>query len=130
MPEAELVGLLELAVDRLLVDEGYLYGNNEDDRIGYALATVLTRPEVTAAAAVRWIGRLHDAIVAGEPGPVPPWAANTLRTLASLYVFADRGVRWYVPAEDAYGPVVALPHADAVKDRVAETLRLPWRGLG
>ncbi len=128
--EAELAGLLELAVDRLLVDEGYLYGNNEDDRIGYALASVLTRPEVSAAAAVRWIGRLHDAIAGGEPGPVPAWAANSLRTLASLYVLADRGVRWYEPAEDAHGPVVALPHADALKDRIAETLRMPWPGLG
>jgi hypothetical protein len=128
--EAELAGLLELAVDRLLVDEGYLYGNNEDDRIGYALASVLTRPELSAAAAVGWIGRLHDAIAAREPGPVPAWAANSLRTLAALYVLADRGVRWYEPAVDAHGPVVALPHAGAVKDRIAETLRLPWPGLG
>lgn len=128
--EAELVGLLELAVDRLLTDEGYLYGNNEDDRIGYALASVLTRPEVSSESAVAWIGRLHDAIAGGEPGPVPPWAANSLRTLASLYVLADRGVRWYRAAENAWGPVTPLPHADAVKEKVAETLRLPWAGLG
>jgi hypothetical protein len=128
--EVELIGLLELAVDRLLADEGYLYGNDEDDRIGYALASVLVRPEVTAAGAVGWIGRLHDAIEGREPGPVPPWAANALRTLASLYIFADRGVSWFDPATDSAGPVVRLPDADLVKDRLAETLRLPWNGLG
>jgi hypothetical protein len=128
--EAELAGLLSLAVDRLLADEGYLYGNNEDDRIAYALATVLVRPEVTVSEAVGWIGRLHDAIAGGQPGPVPPWAANSLRTLAALYILADRGVRWFEPATDSHGPVVALPHAAAVKDRLAGTLRLPWPGLG
>jgi hypothetical protein len=128
--QAELAGLLSLAVDRLLADEGYLYGNNEDDRIAYALATVLVRPEVTVSEAVGWIGRLHDAIASGEPGPVPPWAANSLRTLAALYILADRGVRWFEPATDSHGPVVALPHSAVVKDRLAETLRLPWPGLG
>lgn len=128
--EVELVGLLELAVDRLLVDEGYLYGNNEDDRLGYALASVLTRPEVTADAAVGWIGRLHDAIAGGEPGPVAAWAANTLRTLAALYVMADRGVSWFDPEVNESGPVVQIPYAAALKDRIVETLRIPWPGLG
>jgi hypothetical protein len=53
-----------------------------------------------------------------------------LRTLASLYVLADRGVRWYRAADNEWGPVTRLPHADAVKEKVAQTLRLPWAGLG
>jgi hypothetical protein len=126
----ELLGLLELAVDRLLVDEDYLYGNNEGDRIAYALATVLTRSELTAADATGWAGRLHDAIAGGTPGPVPPWAANSLGTIAALYVMADRGVTWYDPELDQSGPVARLPHAREVKDRLAEALRVLWSGLG
>jgi hypothetical protein len=126
----QLADLLELAVDRLLADCGYLYGHGEDDRIAYALATVLTRAELPAATATGWLGRLHEAIATGAPGPVPPWAANTLRTLAALYIFADRGVTWHDPETAAHGPAVQLPHAAEVKYRIAATLRLPWRGLG
>jgi len=126
----ELAGLLELAADRLLSDCGYLYGHGEDDRIAYALATVLTRAELPAEPAVAWLGRLHQAIADGAPGPVPPWAANTLRTLAALYIFADRGVTWYDPDTGTHGPSAKLPHASPLKDRIAATLQLPWAGLG
>ena len=126
----QLRDLLELAVDRLFADSGYLYGHGEDDRIAYALATVLTRAELPAAAAIGWLDRVHEAIESGEPGPVPPWAANTLRTLAALYVFADRGVAWYDAGTGTLGPPTQLPHAAELKDRIGATLRLPWRGLG
>jgi hypothetical protein len=38
---ADLRGLLDLVVDRLFADAGYLFAHGEDDRIGYALASVL-----------------------------------------------------------------------------------------
>ena len=126
----QLRGLLELAVDRALTEHGYLWADGEDDRLGYALATVLTRSELSATDATGWLTRIRDAIEKGEPGPVPAWAANTLRTLGSLYVFADRGVAWYDPQAGAIGPPATLPHARPVKDAVADTLRMPWRGLG
>src|SRR5215469_1181974 len=126
----DLCGLLELAVDRLLADDGYLFAHGEDDRVAYALATVLTRAELPAVHATRWLHRVQAAIADGAPGPVPPWAANTLRTLAALYVFADRGVRWYEPDTGALGAAVPLPHAEQVKEAIAATLCLPWRGLG
>lgn len=122
--------LLDLAVDRLLTDHGYLFAHGEDDRVAYALASILSRAELSADIATGWIGRLHDAIASGEPGPFPPWAANTLRTLAALYVFADRGVTWYDPVTGGPAPPVPLPHAGQVKDQIAATLRLPWYGLG
>jgi hypothetical protein len=126
----DLRGLLDLAVDRLLVDAGYLFEQNEDDRIAYALASVLSRAELPATHATAWLDRVHAALEAGAPGPVPPWASNTLRTLGALYVFADRGVRWYDPDTGGLGGAVAMPHATAIKDRIAPILQLAWRGLG
>lgn len=127
---ADLRALLDLTVDRLFDDAGYLFAHGEEDRAAYALATVLARPELSAADATGWLDRVRAAIEAGEPGPVPPWASNVLRTLASLYVFADRGVRWFDPDAGAHGPPVALPHAPALKDRLAPILQAVWGGLG
>jgi hypothetical protein len=127
---SDLRGLLDLAVDRLLDDAGYLFAHGEDERIAYAVASVLTRTELPVAEATGWLDRVHAAVEAGEPGPTPAWASNTLRTLSSLYVFADRGVRWYDPDTGALGAPVVLPHAEAVKDRIVAVLQLPWRGLG
>jgi len=126
----ELSGLLDLAVDRLRDDGGYLFAQGEDDRIAYALASVLTRVELSVVDATAWLDPVRTAIEAGEPGPAPVWASNTLRTLGSVFVFAERGVRWYDPETGAPGDAVPLPHSDAVKERVAEVLRLAWRGLG
>jgi hypothetical protein len=130
LDEPRLRGLLDIAADRLLADDGYLYAHGEDDRIAYAVASVLTRTELPVTATAGWLARLHQAIAAGPPGPVPPWAANTLRTLAALYIFADRGVTWHNPATGSHGPPVLPAHATELKDQIAATLRLPWRGLG
>jgi hypothetical protein len=127
---ADLRGLLDTVVDRVLADAGYLYAHGEDDRIAYAVATVLTRADVTEADSVGWLDRVDAAIRAGEPGPVPVWAANTLRTLSALYPFADRGVRWYDPDRAGMGEVRALRHGAAVKDRVATILSVVSPGLG
>lgn len=127
---ADLAGLLDLAVDRLLADAGYLYAHGEDDRLAYALATVLSRPEVEAGPATAWLDRVDAALRAGEPGPVPAWAANTIRTLGSLYVFTHRGVCWYDPGTGAPGPTATLPHSGAIADRIAAVLRQIWYGLG
>jgi hypothetical protein len=122
--------LLELAAGRLLAEHDYLFAQGEDDRLGYALASILTREELPADAATWWLDRLRDAIERGEPGPIPAWASNTLRTLASLYVFADRGVSWQDAATGERTPPVPLRHAPEIKDRIADVLRAPWRGLG
>jgi hypothetical protein len=126
----DLEGLLDLVVDRLFADAGYLYAHGEDDRIAYALASVLTRAELPVARATAWLDRIQVAVEAGEPGPAPVWASNTLRTLACLYVFADRGVRWYDPDTGDLGTTMVLPHREAVQDRIARILALTWRGLG
>jgi hypothetical protein len=126
---SDLGGLLDLAVDRLLVDAGYLFAHGEDDRLAYALATVLSRPEVEAGPATAWLDRLDAALRAGEPGPFPAWVSNTNRTLAALYMFADRGVRWYDPETGTPGATATLPHSPAITDAIAAVLRPTWYGL-
>jgi hypothetical protein len=126
----DLRGLLDTVVDRLRADDGYLYAHGEDDRLAYALATALTRADLDEAGAVGWLDRIEEALRAGTPGPIPAWVSNTVRTLGFLHVFADRGVRWYDPQRAAMGDATALPHAGAVKDRLAAVLGVVSPGLG
>ena len=56
---------------------------------------------------------------AGEPGPVPPSASNTMRTLRMLYLLADRGVR----PEPGAAPLLPT-HREAVLGELVETLAL------
>lgn len=87
----ELTGLLDLACSRLLTPTGHVFAHQEDDRIALAIATILTRPELSAQAAIEWLNPVRRFLEAGRPGPVPAPAANTIRTMRSLYLMTDRG---------------------------------------
>jgi Protein of unknown function (DUF2785) len=123
MSADDLATLLRLAAERLLVPTDYRFAQFEDDRLAYALAAALCRPELTDA--VGWLEPLHAAIGAGEPGPTPTWAANTINTLTSLHVYVQRGVRFYDPVTAEAGPVAIPTAAEAILDRIADVLRLP-----
>jgi hypothetical protein len=127
---ADLTGLLELVADRLLAPTDYLFAHGEDDRLAYALATVLARPELTSEATTSWTTRIYSALVAGQPGPVPSWAANAIRTLNALYVAVDRGVCAFAVDSGARGPVVVAQHRAGILFAVAEVLRDPNAYLG
>lgn len=109
--------VLDLAAQRLLAQTPYVWRDQEDDRLGYAIALTLTRPDLTATQAAGWLDAVDARFAAGEPGPVPPFASNTMRTLRVLYLLADRGVR----PEPGAQPVL-LAHRQAVLDRLAATL--------
>jgi len=117
-PEADPVPMLDLAVRRLLTPTSYLFAAMEDDRLGYALALTLTREELTERQSVAWLEPVAADFAAGRPGPVPPHASNTMRTLRVLYLLADRGAR---PTPWG-GEPLPLRHAAAVRERVAEVL--------
>ena len=118
--------MLRLGAARLLAPTGYLFADQEDDRLAFALALTLTRKELTEADSVAWLDPIAADFAAGEPGPVPAYASNTMRTLRMLYLLADRGVRpdWSkgIPAD--------LNHRDVVKQRLADVLALtaPFAG--
>jgi len=59
------------------------------------------------------------------------WPAETdLRGWDAQLGWLHRGVAWYEPATGSLGTAIPLPHASQIKDRIAATLRLAWRGLG
>jgi hypothetical protein len=125
-PHVDPASMLRLAAERLLAPTGFVLRDQEDDRLGYALALTSTRLELTEAESVGWLDPIAAVFEAGGSGPVPPPASNTMRTLRVLYLLADRGVlpTW------AAGDPMPLAHRDRVKRRLAEVLSLaaPFAG--
>jgi hypothetical protein len=118
----DLARLLDLTGTRLLTPTGYVFAHQEDDRTALALATVLARPELTAAAATGWLGSVHRYLEAPHQGPVPAPAANTTRTLRSLYLMADRGFRPDPDQNDKHLP----PHRAEILAALSDVLRLAF----
>ena len=124
----DLRGLLDVARDRLLAPTGYLFRDQEDDRLGYALALVLARPELDSGDSVGWLRQVSAAFTSGQPGQeVPVVASNAMRTLRVLYLLCDRGFRFPEATQgDTDSPVVTVAHADELKSALAKVLRLAW----
>jgi hypothetical protein len=118
--QVDPVPLLDLAAARLLAPTAYVFAHQEDDRLGYAVGLTLTRDELSEADAVGWLDPIAAAFVAGQPGSVPAYASNSMRTLRVLYLLADRGVR----PEWNSGDPIALRHRDILRDRLADVLAL------
>lgn len=117
----DLAGLLDLSTARLLAPTDYLFAHGEDDRLSYAIASILTRPEL--ADRTGWLVPVAEALSAVVPGPVPAFAANTFRTLNSLYVAVDRGVTWYHPQTREPSPVTSPPDRAEICAAIADVLR-------
>lgn len=112
--------MLDLAAARLTARTDHVFGQLEDDRLGKAVARILTRPDMSERDATAWLDPIAARFGADRiTTPVPAHLTNCLRTLRLLYVLADRGVR--PSAESAPD---ALHHREAVKGRIAEVLDL------
>jgi hypothetical protein len=124
-PQLDPSPLADLAVSRLLADTDHVFDAQEDDRLAFALAQILSHPDLTTAQSVRWLDPIAAAFRTGEPGPVPAWASNTMRTLRMLYILADRGFR-----SPAAGTPRRLTHRAGVLDSIAGTLAIvaPYAG--
>lgn len=115
--------MLRLAAARLTEPTVYVWRDQEDDRLGYAIAQTLTRDDLGPAEATAWLDAVEALLEKPPEEPIPPNISNTLRTLRSLYVLLGTGVR--VRGQDL--PLIPT-HAPAVKSRVVEVLhhRTPW----
>jgi hypothetical protein len=118
--QTEPAKLLGIAAARLTAATDHVLVDFEDDRLGLAVARVLTRPELTTEQATGWLGPVTE-ILALPPGSkgIPPVVSNAVRTLRVLYLLADRGVR---PDWNAETPAVPIQHRAAVKDALAAAL--------
>lgn len=83
---------------------------------------MLTRPELTPATATGWLDQVRRYFEIGRPGPVPAPAANTMRTLRSLYLMTDRGFR---PDPGQPGKHVP-PHRTEILDAIAGLLHIAF----
>lgn len=119
-PQVDPLPLLDLAAARLLAHTDYVFAHQEDDRLGYALGLTLTRYELSEADAIGWLDPIVADFAAGEPGPVPAHASNSMRTLRFLYLLADRGIR---PQWNSGDPM-PLRHREVLRNRLAEVLSL------
>ncbi|MFJ8078394.1 DUF2785 domain-containing protein [Streptomyces sp. NPDC096176] len=116
-PAVRPTDMLALATARLLADTDYVFAQQEDDRLAQAIALILTRPELDEDQALAWLDPVENDFGGLPSGPLPAHAANCLRTLRTLYLLADLGVRRSHEA----APVV-LPHRDALKRRLVEVM--------
>ncbi|PJJ56481.1 uncharacterized protein DUF2785 [Mumia flava] len=95
----ELTVLLDVVADRLLADTHYVLSHGEDDRLAFAVMTILHRDAVSSNVVEPWIARLAAGTrrprtrgQAGGEWPTPA-AANTSRFLRALYVQLALGVK-------------------------------------
>ena len=117
--EDDLVALLALVAARLLTPTTWVFREQEDERLGRAAAIVLCRSELTRSTATAWLGSVALAFSNSEPGPTPPWASNTMRTLRVIYIIVDRGFQAKDPLEFRQ-----TPFREDIETAIARVLRL------
>lgn len=103
--------LLVAIAERIVAQTTYQYAHQEEDRIGYALRRILTRPELTVDQATSWLSPVDRLFADAAPGPVPVPVVNTLAVLRAAYVMVDRGL---------------VPHRRAVTDAIIDRLRVAF----
>ncbi len=81
--------ILGVACARMLHQGDTVWRDQEDDRLGYAIAVTLRDPRFTNAMADLWLAPIRKAFERGEPGPVPAFASNTMRTLRMVCLLGD-----------------------------------------
>ena len=119
VPAVEPVEMLRLGIGRLLTPTDYALRDLEDDRLGSALATTLTRTDLTEADATGWLDPAIRAMAAvAGPDGIRPDVSNTLRTLRVVYLLTDHGIR--AGADNA---VLQVPHRELVKAKLVEVFR-------
>ena len=134
-PGVDPAPLLGLATARLLAPTSYVFAQQEDDRLGFAVGQTLIRAELSEAQAVQWLDPIAAEFAAGEPGPVPAFASNTMRTLRVVYLLADRGVwpqrkQWAQRTQRSSGDPQMPRHREILRRRLADVLALaaPYTG--
>ena len=85
--------MLQLAAARLTAPTDYVWRDQEDDRLGYAIAQTLTRDDLGPAEGTVWLDPIEALLETPSEVPIPAGVSNALRTPRSLYVLLGTGVR-------------------------------------
>ncbi len=120
-PEVAPAPLLATLAARLIADTAYVLRDQEDDRVAYAMACVLTSSRLSAADATAWMTPVRAVLESATPGPLPPRVSNTPHTLRALHVLLDQPLL-------VNGESTSVPHANAVRRALLATLHsaTPW----
>jgi hypothetical protein len=98
----ELLLLLDLARERVQTPTPFHLVQNEDDRLAYAVLTVLLRDAVDDDALAGWVDRLAASWRDSAGGPVPAELDNTVRFARTLHLQLTLGVRDEPGAQTRY----------------------------
>ena len=82
--------MLRLGIGRLLTPTGHVFRDLEDDRLGFALAVTLTRPDLTEEDATGWLDPAARALAVAPADGFRAELSNTLRTLRVVYLLVDQ----------------------------------------
>ncbi|WP_147437491.1 DUF2785 domain-containing protein [Micromonospora musae] len=116
-PEVDPAGMLDVAAARLIAPTDHLYAEREDERLGYAIALTLTRPQLTPRQSLGWLETIEEELNSFTPGITPAHVSNALRTLRMLYLLTHLGV------PDGHGGArIQLTHRDSIMGRLAAVL--------
>lgn len=113
--------LLATIAERLTATTEFVWRDQEDDRVAAAVCGILLGdPDADLAALLEPVSAMFAA---GEHGPVPAAATNTMHTLRSLYVALGNAVIHPETREPH-----RIPNAAALQRSIAETLQAttPW----
>lgn len=113
--------LLDALTRRLVAPTTSVWRDQEDDRVAHALTLALSHPGLEQPTATEWLDHVRRLFATGSPGPVPPEASNTMRTLRSLHVALGEQ-----PLHR--GEPVTVAHSDLVREEIATVLHevTPW----
>lgn len=113
--------VLGLAAERMLRPCDEVWHDQEDDRLGFAVAVALSNPRLTAHDATAWLDPVEEALLNPGQGPLPPFVSNTIRTLRVTALLAHARMEYA-------GHVVGIRHPAAVERKLRAVLHTaaPW----
>lgn len=85
--------LLGVASQRLIAPATEVWRDHEHDRLGYAIALILTRDSLTAGTATGWLDTIADNWANRVPGAPPAEVSNVVHTLRMVFLLCETGVR-------------------------------------
>jgi Protein of unknown function (DUF2785) len=114
---SDLVMLLDVAAERVHAPTAQHLTQQEDDRLGHAVMTILARGAIPADDARAWIDRLAAPWRARTAGATPAQLDNTIRFARTLHLQLTLGVR-----NEPDGSVLHMPERDELLSHLGAAL--------